>query len=456
MNKKKKFILLGALVVVAAAGAGVARYWTGSAAARRLNVLVVSACSVRWDKLGFYNPESRLTPRLDAWAGDAVIFNNAVAELPWQNFSQHARPLINPEFLRRNRMLAAGGMVENHVIIPPLKRTAGGELYWGDKDILNYRDGVERLRMQLRRSSDAFYLFVHLKYMHFPHYDDLNMGPSEWSRLNPKSRDLLREYTGNPAAHEAKLPLIEFLLNDISLAKRLFNVQSEIFSTAGIVSDPSRTARWRATKGVEDDIRLARELYDLKMEKFDEHAAEVVNLFGDPGLQANTVVVFMGDHGEALMDHGMIGHSVNVYDEMVRYPLVVKFPGPGAAVRLNGQINHTVMAEIVKGMIDGSVTRDNLVAEAEKRSLEVAMSRNCMDNIRSARYRGEWKFIKNLVTGRNELYDLTKDPRETVNLADTNPEMAWKLDDFLMSHPITPSTSFGRVATAEAMVCNAN
>ena len=45
-----------------------------------------------------------------------------------------------------------------------------------------------------------------------------------------------------------------------------------------------------------------------------------------------TVVIVSADHGEALFEHGWIGHNVQLYDESMHVPLIVRFPGgPGAA-----------------------------------------------------------------------------------------------------------------------------
>ena len=41
----------------------------------------------------------------------------------------------------------------------------------------------------------------------------------------------------------------------------------------------------------------------------------------------DALIVFVSDHGEEFLDHGGFGHSVTVFDEMVRVPLIVKFPG---------------------------------------------------------------------------------------------------------------------------------
>ena len=46
------------------------------------------------------------------------------------------------------------------------------------------------------------------------------------------------------------------------------------------------------------------------------------------GVWDRTVVMITADHGEAMYEHGFIGHNEQVYEESVRIPLILRFP-PG-------------------------------------------------------------------------------------------------------------------------------
>src|SRR6185436_3425384 len=45
------------------------------------------------------------------------------------------------------------------------------------------------------------------------------------------------------------------------------------------------------------------------------------------GYAENTIVMVVADHGEEFLDHGRWGHwESNLYDEIVRVPLIIRMP----------------------------------------------------------------------------------------------------------------------------------
>jgi membrane-anchored protein YejM (alkaline phosphatase superfamily) len=54
---------------------------------------------------------------------------------------------------------------------------------------------------------------------------------------------------------------------------------------------------------------------------------------GQLGLEANTIVAVVGDHGESLGEHGESTHAVFVYESTLRVPMILRWPGRVAAGR---------------------------------------------------------------------------------------------------------------------------
>ncbi len=50
----------------------------------------------------------------------------------------------------------------------------------------------------------------------------------------------------------------------------------------------------------------------------------------------STAIVVTSDHGEGLGDHGLLEHGANLFEELVRIPLVVRGPGIAQGQRLSG------------------------------------------------------------------------------------------------------------------------
>jgi arylsulfatase A-like enzyme len=85
---------------------------------------------------------------------------------------------------------------------------------------------------------------------------------------------------------------------------------------------------------------LARDVsrYDEEIAFADAQLARLLHALERLGLASNTLVVVTADHGEGLLDHGHMEHGVHVYEEQVRVPLVVRWPGRIAPRRIEGPV----------------------------------------------------------------------------------------------------------------------
>jgi arylsulfatase A-like enzyme len=158
----------------------------------------------------------------------------------------------------------------------------------------------------------------------------------------------------------------------------------------------------------------------------DEAVGELLDGLRQRGLARDTLVVVLGDHGEAFGEHaGNFGHTLAVYEENVRVPLL--FAGPGV-------FSSPVRVGRVASLVDvGPTVLDLLGLPAppgwQGQSLldrEPRMALFCTDyslGLLGMRD-GRWAFIHELESGRSSLYDLHDDPGETNDLAGAFPERA--------------------------------
>lgn len=221
-------------------------------------------------------------------------------------------------------------------------------------------------------------------------------------------------------------------------------------------------AFWRRSRGSiffdkgsyqEDDVREVRDLYDGAVAYTDDNLARILKTLAELELETSTIVAVTADHGEAFGEHGLsFTHDFTLYDEVLRVPLVVRYPGviePGTEidqqVRLMDLgptllelaelepfegVEATSLAPLLEG---GSVPFLNAFAEsAPKRRMFPEQERIYFEGIRG-KWRSlrteRWKLIKipHPDGDRYELYDIVSDPKESRNLYNELPGEALKL-----------------------------
>ncbi len=161
------------------------------------------------------------------------------------------------------------------------------------------------------------------------------------------------------------------------------------------------------------------------------------------GLTDNTVIVFCGDHGYHLGDHGMWGKQT-LFEVSLRSPLIVSVPGqlPAETNVLSELIDiYPTLCDACQLSIPSEIEGSNMmpIIEQETDSWKPAVfSRfgNTVTGGRSIRT-DQYRFTERGANGRYgiELYDYLNDPNETVNLAvlPENSELVEELREQLLA-----------------------
>lgn len=166
-----------------------------------------------------------------------------------------------------------------------------------------------------------------------------------------------------------------------------------------------------------------RPFYDGEVHRLD---ALVAALWRDLGLTDDTLFVLTADHGEEIVDHGGLGHSQSLYEELVRVPLLLHWPRslpsgvridtPVSAVDLLPTLLDLVGSEVPPTLPGRSLAPFWRGAAAEPRP--VFLELHPPKPQRLALVEGTWKLIVDPADRDHaELYDLVRDPGETKNLA---------------------------------------
>ncbi len=210
-------------------------------------------------------------------------------------------------------------------------------------------------------------------------------------------------------------------------------------------------------------------MYNAEVAHQDQQVGAFLEHLRDANVLDQTLVIICSDHGEHLGEKEFIGHSLTLYNELVRVPLIIHDPNgdfPRAATRdhvvSTRRLFHSVLAatglataeEEALSLADSSasdaesrwvfseaIPPQNVVNLMQKRQPELVLSRAC-DQTRRAIWSGNHKLI---ATGsdRLELYDVREDPNEDLNLSAILPENVEALQsclDSFASQTVAPST----------------
>jgi arylsulfatase A-like enzyme len=175
----------------------------------------------------------------------------------------------------------------------------------------------------------------------------------------------------------------------------------------------------------QSDVKKEIALYYGMISEMDEQVGRIVEALEKNGLKENTLIIFAGDNGLAVGQHGLLGKQ-NLYEHSMRVPMIMAGPGIPQNKTAAG---FTYLSDIAPTIYDYLHIRQPSTVEAK--SL-MPVIKDPTKKIRNFIYHvyGHWsrsiktddgfKLIVYNVKGEQhtQLFDLKKDPWETTSLAD--------------------------------------
>jgi arylsulfatase A-like enzyme len=165
--------------------------------------------------------------------------------------------------------------------------------------------------------------------------------------------------------------------------------------------------------------------YDGSIAYGDREFGRLVRELKARDLYDRALVIFMADHGEEFQDHGQWLHGRSVFDELIRVPLIVKWPGGrDAGRRVTQQVQSVdILPTILRNeglevppspVISGRPLQEVLEGETPTRPAvsEISHRGIVAHGMRTDRD----KYVRSFSPQEYEAYfDLTQDPREQHN-----------------------------------------
>lgn len=201
-------------------------------------------------------------------------------------------------------------------------------------------------------------------------------------------------------------------------------------------------------KWTKTDCQEMNDRYDESVLYEDYITHQLVDWLGDNGFMDNTVIIFCGDHGEALCDRRfqdryLFEHTCVLYDEIIRVPLVVW--GPGFSHReIVGPVELRKVYDLALSIAKGQciqpkemestytlswISYPKIIADIWRRR-RPGYDNPYIFSPKLAVRSSKWKYIKVDRVGE-ELYNLQDDPGETTNIFEPQHPEVLKMQEFL-------------------------
>ncbi len=375
--------------------------------ARRPNVILILVDTLRADHLGMYGYERDTSPFLDAWATGAVVFDQAYAPSSWTRPSTVSLLTgLDPIHHR----------VEDRLdVIPPSLPLLG-----------------ERLQVE------GYATFAAITNPHVSSAWAFDRGFDVFDDL---------EALGLGTGADAVVDHVVARIDALAESEPFFLYLHLIDPHTPFDPPPPFDARFPADPEDVGDYAIAG--YDGEIAFVDSQLRRLFEALRARGLEDGTMAIVTSDHGEELLERGGIGHGVNLFEEVLRVPLIVRFPdGAHAGARVAERVS---LIDVVPTIL--SALRDVPAAGLDGRDLTTLLgvrerpwaARELFLSLRTTGpdshlmrglLAGPHKYLRRSRPSASEaLFDLEQDPSEIENLAraraGTRERMAASLDAYL-------------------------
>ncbi len=383
--------------------------------------------TLRADRVGAYGYQLPTTPRIDDLAARGVVFEHAYAPAPWTLPSVVS--LMTSTFPCEH-----GVVVDGLQLSPALETLAARFAAAGYASASFYANEYAGASSGLTRGfATASYVDAADGDTVGPFLDAVGSRPFFLYVHNAEPHD---PYTAPPARVRRFGPLQareHDLANALLLRyRRLTGADFEAGRPPG-ASDNSAAQR-RALRSLRRLTPALSRLYDGDVSLADERLGSVEDALASRGIWDRTLFVLLSDHGEEFAEHGGFQHDQSVYEELVRVPLVIRFPGDAWAGRRVGAV--VSLLDVMPTLADylgwperaregaGRSLMPLVRGEAEDGAVPVPTSlrdnrkkhfrpfERARGDLNVALREGAWKGIWNAEREQLELYDLAADPAE--------------------------------------------
>lgn len=406
----------------------------------RPNIIFILTDDQRWDALGYAGNTIIQTPNMDQLAKEGIYFKNAFVTTP---ICAASRASITTGLYERTHGFTFA--------TPPLKQAYVANGYPKKlKDAGYYTGFFGKFGMQWEQQQDTAIFDEHFYAMpegyfrltgaggfskHI-HLTDLTTDKAmDFIKNTPAGKPFCLSLSYNAPHADDHTPIQYFwperndsLYNNVTIPAPLLGDQRSFDALPPFIQDSLYMGRirwyWRYDNP-EKYQRMVKGYYRM-ISTIDDNLGRLRTLLSELKIADNTIIILMGDNGYFLGERGLAGKWL-MYDNSLRVPLILYDPqakrkATSEAMALNIDIAPTLL-DYAGVSIPPSMQGQSLRPFATK---EIPWRKEFLcehlynlsyipksEGIRTA----QWKYFR-YVDHREveELYDLQKDPMETINL----------------------------------------
>jgi arylsulfatase len=389
---------------------------TGRAAKdARPNLILISIDALRADFLGAYGNRGGLTPALDAFTREATQYDSAWAYSPWTLTSLGSLfTQLPPSWCGLKQLPDSDEPWYAVYAALPEDRPLLSERLHG----VGYATGTVLTNVFLQRERgwgrgfDSYWNAMHGP-QETTHAEELTRAVQDWMALNRREPFFLWAHYFDPHKYDAPTTPTE-----VRAKYGQWHMRSRKLWEGRMKHEaPRMKARYE---------EYCRTMYTEEVKYVDHWAGELLADLKTSGLWDRSLIVVTADHGEELFDHGDFEHGHSMHREVLRVPLLVKWP---KGVTADRRIPQTVGLPSLgatflqsAGLPAGSGREARpLPRQAGLKGDEVYSEAMLYGEEQTALTTDEWRVIyrpfNKSPKARFEVYDRRKDPLEKTNLA---------------------------------------
>jgi len=381
---------------------------------QRPNLVLITIDSLRADHLGVYGYQRPTSPNIDAFAREAVVVSDAIAQAPETKASiaslltslfpaaHRTRTTTVPLSVLRELGSAGSHPVDRTDVLSPDLPTLPRSLR-----AAGYHTMALTANPYLIRDFGFANGFVQFRYVRgasgaYAHADVLMTEAARAVTAAPEPFFLWVHLMDTHNPYDPPEPY-RLMLPALRPPQPI---------------DPARIPDW-VRIGQSTDLNLYLARYDAGVLTADHAIGRFFSMLRARHAWARTAVVLTADHGEGFLEHDLMSHGNSLYDELLRVPLIAKLPGvrPGSVQTVVQLADLFPTLARLTGATPPRTShgRDVLPVLQRLRTGRPCAYAELLDR-RFAIRTLDWKLISSLQGGR-QLFDLRQDRGETANLA---------------------------------------